>query len=120
MIDAASRGGVLCGLSMLLATGLAIAGGGDPCEGVDCSGHGECKVMAEHHEDGTHDLVPFCQCDEGFIRDDMARDCLPDLDVTLGFCKDESYCPKGHICYEGRCAPAAELGKPGTAWCYDA
>ncbi|MBN2495084.1 MAG: hypothetical protein JXR96_10870 [Deltaproteobacteria bacterium] len=67
----------------------------DPCEGIDCSGHGRCAVADEG---------PWCACDAGY-HNDGPLGCVRD---DAGLCGSDADCPAfaclGGACTQGRCA----------------
>lgn len=58
--------------------GTSESGGDDPCEDIDCSGHGVCADVAGQ---------PTCDCDEGYIAEDLECISCPlvsgELDVDI-------------------------------------
>ena len=61
---------IACMLSGLF---MAACGGNgnpdDPCEGVDCSGHGTCNVVSAEAK---------CTCEFGYIASEDGQDCILD------------------------------------------
>jgi hypothetical protein len=53
----------VCAVALALAAGCEIPDVETPCTDVTCSGHGECRVVADVN--GEH---PQCQCESGFMR----------------------------------------------------
>ena len=129
---------------LALGTGFAACQGRfaeprDPCDGVDCSGHGRCFVDGEE---------AFCRCDDGFDDDGLEcvaesadgdadvdsdadsdsdnEDCVPDCGdrecgvdpvcgtMTCGECDDTLLCTE-----EGRCGCIRDCGgrECGTDGC---
>lgn len=61
----------------------------DPCEGVTCSGHGECVV-----DDGE----PECDCDVGYAGD-ACSECYPGYHID-----EDDECVLDETCSEGSCS----------------
>ncbi len=63
-------------LGLLLGLGTMGCGGGsggseDLCKDVDCSGHGECGVVAEQ---------PLCDCEDGYLVSSDGTRCVPGVE----------------------------------------
>jgi hypothetical protein len=52
------------------ATGCEIPDIETPCTGIDCSGHGECRIVQEPSGERAR-----CQCDEGYMTTVEGLDC---------------------------------------------
>ncbi len=80
----------------------------DPCSGVDCSGHGTCRVSAGQAS---------CACDPGYHADGLT--CVPDDPCANVTCGQNAHCESGScVCdegYEGDPATGCRLPNPTEA-----
>ena len=88
----------------------------DPCDGVDCSGHGRCFV------DGDD---AFCRCDDGFEDDGLecvAEGAGGDADVDSDSDDDGAVCEPncgGRECGSDGCGGSCAPGCSPNRWCDD-